>query len=125
VSAYPDQRTLAKEKFDVIITLCRKNPGVEISAFCHDHVYYPISDSVHSPGLVPDVDYPVGYALSALLAEKKVLVHCYLGRSRSWLVASLVYALFTGCNNKQAWYTAKRIDPGAFKNPAFEEYMLK
>lgn len=125
VSAFPDERTLKRENFDVIVTMCKKRLDISCTRECKEYIYHPISDSSQIPGLVPDVSYAVDQVVKACSANRKVLVHCYMGRSRSWLVATLAYARITGCNRKQAWYTAKLIYPGAFKNPAFEEFMTK
>lgn len=97
VSAWPDAKTLADARFDVVVTCCWKELPPHYKAIIPEHHHFPMSDSAQIPGKIPpEVPDAVKVIVDAITDDKKVLVHCYAGHNRSWLTATLAYVVLTG-----------------------------
>jgi protein-tyrosine phosphatase len=124
VSAWPDAKTLARERFDTVVTCCWKELPPHYVGIIPNHHHFPMSDSSQIPGKIPEqVDEAVLTVVNSVHKGRKTLVHCYAGHNRSWLVATLAYSLLTGITLKTAYSNVLKIYDGALRNTAFQEYL--
>lgn len=120
VSNWPDAKALSWEKFDTILTVCKKELPENLQTFAYNYVHIPLSDGKKLP---ENLSLAHDLTLESCLAEQKTLVHCYLGHNRSYLVATMVYAALEGITYKQSLAAIRKHYPKAIDNPVFEEYL--
>lgn len=124
VSEFPDAKTLVREQFDVVVTCCWKELPVQYLALIPEHHHFGMSDSSQLPGKIPpEVPDAVDVVVDAIQEGRKVLVHCYAGHNRSWLVATLAMARLRGITHRQAYGYSVAVYDGALRNPAFAEFL--
>lgn len=83
-------------------------------------VHIPISDGKKLPENAKDV---ADLVVESCRSGHKTLVHCYLGRNRSALVAALAYVELAPASKQEAFELIKSLRPNAFYNNTFEEYL--
>jgi protein-tyrosine phosphatase len=116
VSNWPSDKKLLDEQFDVVYTVCKKYKTWKVKK----HVHMPLHDGTKIPSNLQDV---VRSVKEDWLTGQKVLVHCYSGRNRSYLVAVELYASIVKTPKPNALKRIRDIYPGAIKNPVFEKYL--
>lgn len=111
---------MQREQFETVITVCKKMLPMEIAEIT-TNIYLPLTDGKQLPiGLDSVVDLTV----ESCSAGAKTLVHCYLGRNRSFLVTTLAYARLMNMPIPKAFSIVKEINPRALTNRVFEEYLV-
>lgn len=124
VSGWPDAKTLLYEQFDVVVTCCRKDLPDHYKGIIPQHYHFPMSDSAQIPGKVPpEVTDAVHIVVLNIFLGKKVLVHCYAGHNRSWLVATMAHAHLRAKSYAEAYQHTMETYDRALQNPAFVEYL--
>lgn len=121
-SGFPDEKTLAKEKFDTIVTLCRKQLPFELKQLTTAHLHIPLSDGKDIPNLENMQDV-LDITVQSCRAGLKTLVHCYRGRNRSGLVATIALARLREITLREALEHVRAAHPGCLTNATFEEYV--
>jgi len=116
VSNWPSEKKIFDEQFDVVFTVCKKYHPWSV----REHFYQPLTDGKKVPDNLQSV---VSFIHQQWLFGKKILVHCYLGRNRSYLAAIEVYAKVTNMSKAEALEEVRAIYSGAITNPVFEEYL--
>lgn len=120
-SAWPDTKTIKQHNIQTLITVCKKKPEPELITSVKEHLYIPLTDGKDMP---IDLEMAIEATINAYNSGKRVLVHCYLGRNRSVLVAALAYRRIVNCSYKEAFEAVKILKSSALYNKTFEEHFL-
>lgn len=119
VSNWPDKETVRAQNFEIIFTVCKKfDPILD----AQHQFYIPLSDGKKLP---PEVWTVVDKITARYFEDKKILVHCYLGKNRSYLAAILAYSAIKNVPASQVLEMVRKEYPGAITNKVFEAYLLR
>lgn len=119
VSNFPDAKGLAKENFDTVLTVCKKPLPENLRILAYVSIHIPLTDGNKLPD---DLTRAVSTVVASCVNGNKTLVHCYLGKNRSWLVATHAYSELTKTPIREAFRFVRETYPGAIRNKVFEEH---
>lgn len=120
ISSWPDVKTVSSLRFDTIVTVCKKPLPPDIKALVRNAIHIPLSDGKQLPDGLEDV---VDIVVESCQMNQKTLLHCYLGRNRSFLAGTYAYANLTGISPKEAFEHMRSIYPKCLYNQNFIEFL--
>lgn len=90
------------------------------------YTQFTIKDGTSEGGISPGSALEAAEWVKALLKlDRRVLVHCHVGKNRSGVVATLVVADLFEMPNKEALAYVRERRPGAVSNPRWERWLLE
>lgn len=124
VSGTPTLRTLDQTGATALVTVCRKEPPLEVRQQSQLLAWYhlPIQDG---KTLQPELyDRAVEIVESLLNGGHTVLVNCLAGRNRSILIAGLVLQRRHDLSGREVLDQLRAIRSNCLHNPLMEEWLL-
>lgn len=87
---------------------------------------YTVKDGTSEGGINPESALEAANFVVGLLAlDRRVLVHCHVGKNRSGVVATLVMVTIAGLQHSGALTYVRERRPGAVSNPRWERWLLE
>jgi protein-tyrosine phosphatase len=122
-----EAQTMDKSRFDVVITVCQDSIEDNVSDE-QEYCYFNMSDGETGYGGRSDYDLFEEAATElyqALSADKCVLIHCHMGRSRSVSVATAAVARILEQTRAETYSIVRYYRPQAHPNQLLYDYVRR